>query len=207
MTTLGKVILLNGTSSTGKSTLAKMLQLKLPEPFMHTGIDKIIRMMPVTVNNFLDEEPRTGFWCTKSTDKEGNPLTHLNLGPFAKKACATLKKMVFALVEDGFNVVLDEVAYGPEDLQAWEHALPGVKILYVGVHAPLSVLEAREYARGDRAIGLARAQHAYVHKGITYDVEVNTYTQTLEDCAARVIVALRQLEERAALETGIQRVA
>ena len=42
--TMGKVIFLNGPSSTGKTTIARLLQEKLPEPYMHVGIDKLIGM-------------------------------------------------------------------------------------------------------------------------------------------------------------------
>ena len=38
----GQVILLNGTSSAGKSTLAKQLQEILPQPYLHTGIDHFL---------------------------------------------------------------------------------------------------------------------------------------------------------------------
>ena len=37
----GKIILLNGASSAGKSTLASALQQKLPEPFLHWSFDHL----------------------------------------------------------------------------------------------------------------------------------------------------------------------
>jgi chloramphenicol 3-O phosphotransferase len=50
--------------------------------------------------------------------------------------------------------------------------------------ASFPVLEARERGRGDRVLGLARAQFPTLHKDITYDVVVDTDTQTPEQCAA-----------------------
>ncbi|MGA1600219.1 MAG: phosphotransferase-like protein [bacterium] len=38
----GNVILLNGASSSGKSTLAQDLQARLDEPFWHFSIDHLI---------------------------------------------------------------------------------------------------------------------------------------------------------------------
>jgi chloramphenicol 3-O phosphotransferase len=38
----GKIILLNGASSSGKSTLASALQNNLEEPFWHYSIDHLI---------------------------------------------------------------------------------------------------------------------------------------------------------------------
>src|SRR5262245_57140448 len=37
----GKIILLNGASSAGKSTLARSLQQRLPDPFMHWSFDHL----------------------------------------------------------------------------------------------------------------------------------------------------------------------
>ena len=53
--------------------------------------------------------------------------------------------------------------------------------------APLDVLEAREIARGDRAIGLARWQFDKVHRGMTYDFEIDTSTLTPDACAAAIM--------------------
>src|SRR5918999_2652341 len=44
----GKVILISGTSSSGKSTLAKSLQGSLAEPFLHLQLDGFIEMLPRT---------------------------------------------------------------------------------------------------------------------------------------------------------------
>jgi chloramphenicol 3-O phosphotransferase len=37
-----QIIYLNGPSSSGKTTLAKVFQQVFEEPFLHAGIDKII---------------------------------------------------------------------------------------------------------------------------------------------------------------------
>ena len=69
---------------------------------------------------------------------------------------------------------------------AFEHyraRLAGHPFYVVAVHAPLDVLEAREKARGDRLIGLARWQFPRVHAGLTYDFEVNTAANPPETCA------------------------
>ena len=44
----GEVILLNGASSSGKSTLASTLQQQLPLPFWHYSIDHLVfaRVLP-----------------------------------------------------------------------------------------------------------------------------------------------------------------
>ena len=56
-------------------------------------------------------------------------------------------------------------------------------LFFVGVLAPLHVLEARERQRGDRMIGLARWQYARVHEGMKYDLEVDTSSANPTECA------------------------
>ncbi len=42
----GKIIILNGTSSSGKTCIVRVLQNILDEPYLEAGIDKFIWMMP-----------------------------------------------------------------------------------------------------------------------------------------------------------------
>ena len=43
----GKIIFLNGVSSSGKTTLSKVLQAKLHEPFFRLAMDTFIDMSPL----------------------------------------------------------------------------------------------------------------------------------------------------------------
>lgn len=65
-------------------------------------------------------------------------------------------------------------------------AFSGMKTHWVGVHAPLEVLEERERQRGDRDIGLAPWLVRHVHKGIRYDLEIDTSKHSPAECAVRI---------------------
>jgi len=69
-------------------------------------------------------------------------------------------------------------------------ALDGIEALYVGVRCPLAEVERREIARGDRAIGYARAQYDRVYQYGPYDVEVDTSVLGPEAIAAIIQRAL-----------------
>ena len=43
---LGRIILLNGTSSSGKTTLVHALQSALPDPWLEIGIDRFVFALP-----------------------------------------------------------------------------------------------------------------------------------------------------------------
>jgi chloramphenicol 3-O phosphotransferase len=61
-------------------------------------------------------------------------------------------------------------------------------VLWAGVHCDPEIAEGREIARGDRVGGMAVSQAGLVHKGVSYDVEVDTSHTESIDCA-RVIAA------------------
>ena len=61
-------------------------------------------------------------------------------------------------------------------------------MLWVGVHCDPETAAGREIARGDRTVGMAASQATLVHKGVAYDVEVDTSRSESLDCA-RLIAA------------------
>jgi hypothetical protein len=61
----------------------------------------------------------------------------------------------------------------------------------IGLHCPLEVLEQREKDRKDRTLGQAREQFDVIHKYVVYDLELDTSTLTVEECAEKVIERLK----------------
>lgn len=87
------------------------------------------------------------------------------------------------------GIVVDEVFLGgAESQQRWQKALDGIGVLWVGVRCESAVAAAREIARGDRVPGMAAAQAELVHRGVTYDLEVDTTRSEPIECA-RIIAA------------------
>ncbi len=82
-------------------------------------------------------------------------------------------------------MIVDEVLLGAEKAE-YADLLAPFDLFRVGVVAPLDVLEERERLRGDRLIGLARAQYDTVHMGITYDLTVDTSRASPMECANRI---------------------
>jgi chloramphenicol 3-O phosphotransferase len=52
-------------------------------------------------------------------------------------------------------------------------------------------LERREIERGDRNIGVAKEQLEIVHKNMVFDVEVDTYKNTIEECTQKILSKLK----------------
>ena len=91
--------------------------------------------------------------------------------------------------EQGRDVVVGLVeTHGRRETEA---LLEGFEVRFVGIFAPLDELEARERERGDRIIGLARWQFDRVHKGVAYDLEIDTTGATPMECAETIKEAFR----------------
>jgi chloramphenicol 3-O phosphotransferase len=101
-----------------------------------------------------------------------------------------MRHAVAAMAGQGNNLIVDEVM---TEKEAGEYRLllQGFEMSMVGVFASLDVLEERERKRGDRMAGLARGQHSRIHKGIVYDLEIDTSNATPEDCAREIKTALK----------------
>lgn len=164
----GKVILLNGASSSGKSTLCRALQAALPEPFWHHSFDKL-REAGVL------------------------PLARVRAGDFG---WAEMRETVFegfhrslpAYAGAGANLIVEHIV----ETRPWRdrllELLADIDVFFVGVHCPLEELERRELARGDRPVGDARRDFEACHLHTTYDLEVDS-REPPEVNAARIIAA------------------
>ncbi|SMF38944.1 chloramphenicol 3-O phosphotransferase [Xaviernesmea oryzae] len=161
---LGKVIILNGTSSSGKSTLAKTLRSAIGEPFCYYASDQLAdagfradkRLAP------LDERARffDGF--------------HRAIGAFAAA---------------GNNLLVEHIVEEADWWSQLNKILEPFDIFWVGVHAPLPEIERRERERGNRYIGEA-AFHLKTHDYCSYDIEVDT-SLPQEDVISSILEAWR----------------
>ncbi len=174
-----RIVLLNGVGSVGKSSIAKALQKIAVEPFLHMAMDSFIDMMPPS----LFEAPDGMTFVPGLHD--GKPSVEIKVGPAAERAFRGMRFAMAAMAREGNNLIIDDVLLG-NDAAEYAEALAGLTVHWVGVFAPLEVLEERERRRGDRDIGLARWLFDRVHAGIRYDLELDTSRTTPEDCALRV---------------------
>src|SRR5215210_7269944 len=85
----GTVIFLNGTSSAGKSSIAKILQETMDGYFIHTGIDHFIERLPPKFFAWhvgLDPPPAVGeLWISEKGDGR---LTEIRVGPVGYRVLA-----------------------------------------------------------------------------------------------------------------------
>ena len=170
--TPGTIILVNGTSSSGKTSIVRALQDMLEEPFLDAGIDKFIWMLP---RRYLDRP----LW-----DEVLGLATRA--GPVGHRLMSGMHHTIAALSRAGNNVVAHHVLVEPAWLRECVRLFSELPALFVGVRCSLDVLEQREAARKDRTLGQARAQFDLVHAHGLYDLEVDTVASSAEACARQI---------------------
>ncbi|MER7671133.1 chloramphenicol phosphotransferase CPT [Kitasatospora sp. NPDC096128] len=174
------VIVLNGGSSSGKSSIARRLQELLTEPWLHLGADTMVDALPPWLLG--GEEGIGGL-----TGGDGT----VEVGPAFARLDAAWTLGVAAMARAGAPVLVDEVFLGgAASQQRWRAALDGLDVLWVGVRCDPAVAAAREAARGDRVAGMAAAQAEAVHEGVGYDLVVDTSRASAEDCADAILARM-----------------
>lgn len=168
-----RVIVLNGGSSAGKSSIARALQRLLAETWLVFGTDVLGEALPPAGGNaVITFGPAGEVWVAPGY----RPLEQAWYRGIAAMAAA------------GVGLILDEVFLQSGDNQAvLAGALTGLDVIWVGVRCDAAVAAARESSRGDRVVGMAASQADVVHRGVTYDIEVDTTRISAADCARLIV--------------------
>ncbi|PYE53752.1 phosphotransferase-like protein [Deinococcus yavapaiensis] len=187
--TSGRLIVVNGTSSAGKSSLCAALQHLLDEPYWLLGYDRAWMMGPWRYGPVQANE-RDGVWY--DLDPE-NPTVAVGIGvgPVGQRSVSGLHHMVASLLEQGHNVIVDalfmEAAWFEHAMRLWRPYRP----LLVALKPPLEVSERweaeRDATKAGRPTGLARLAYDAVHAHGSFDVELDPSLGTPEDAARQVI--------------------
>jgi chloramphenicol 3-O phosphotransferase len=163
------VIFLNGVSSSGKTTIARVLQATLPVPYLHVQLDSFEQMLPDRYD-------------------EGSLFDWPVLFP---RLLSGFHRSIAELAGVGNNLIVDHVAVyregWPSTLIECAYLLAPYGAFLIGVHCPLDELLRREQARGDRPAGTAARQFERVHHYGIYDFEFDTSVSQPEDCARAII--------------------
>jgi chloramphenicol 3-O phosphotransferase len=169
-----QVIVLNGSSSSGKTTIARCLKTILPTPWISLSIDDLLRALPPSL---MDSDAGITF------GKHGE----ITIGEGFREITSGWLAGLAGMARAGTRIIYDDVFLSGAESQArLQKHLVDVSVLWVGVHCDAKVAAAREVARGDRVVGGAAAQSSKVHEGVTYDLEVDTTSTESMECACNI---------------------
>jgi chloramphenicol 3-O phosphotransferase len=161
------VILLNGPSSSGKSTLSIALQKALEyETGEKYGIISIDNFLNMTMNEAIYEE---------------------DVFEISPKLCKTAVDMA----SSEKNIIIDHVITSKRIFKQLTKALEFCDIYLISVNCPLHELIRREQKRKNRCLGSAEASSQYLFPQETYDLTIDTFQIPMEECALQIIKALQ----------------
>ena len=155
-----RVMLLNGGSSSGKTSVARELQRVLNGVWLRLGVDTLLDAVPPLLLEDDGLELRA----------DGEVVVGASFAAVEDWWMAGLAGMA----EVGACVVIeDNFVSGTGAQRRWRAALDQVPVGWVGVRCYPAVAAERERVRGDRVAGMAARQALAVHEGISYDLEVD----------------------------------
>ena len=158
------LVVLNGASSAGKTSLARALQARFGTPWIFLEEDAFVQ-------NTLD--PR---FEARSLDD-----------PTLERTLRGYYRSIRAFRSVGFEVVADLGLYTEPIAGAFVEETEGLPKLVVGLHCDPDELDRRERLRGDRPIGLGRNQATTIHHRVRYDLEVDTTDGDLARCVSEFL--------------------
>jgi chloramphenicol 3-O phosphotransferase len=165
-------IVLNGASSSGKTSIARAIQRLSTTPVLHASLDTFTDMF---------------HWPAI-----GEPKVR---GECHRFGVANFHAALPILGSGRFPIVVDHVFEQHVWFEDCRDALKAMRTYFIGVRCPVSVLEERERARGDRKPGMARSQVDRVHERKPYSLEVDTSLQSPEDCATEILKFVEDAEK------------
>ncbi len=149
-----KAILLNGPSSSGKSTLAKALQTLIRE-------QKAENYEVVSIDDFMKTDPMETIY---------EDDVYAISGDLCEQALEILKS--------GSGVLIDHVITSERIFRQLKEMLYAYPLRTVHITCPMDVLIEREQARGDRCSGSAKASAEYLYPRDGYDLTVDTFMRS-----------------------------
>lgn len=184
----GRIVILNGTPRSGKTTIARAMQESLPGQWINLGVDAQNRSLPPALMPGIGLRP-------------GGERPDLE--PHVVRLYQALYGAIAAHARQGFDVVVDvghHDAYSTplRILPKCARFLAGQDVLFVGVHCPIETIMARRnadpqggfYAAGPGVPEPVRRWQEAVHVPGDYDLTVDTGCMSTAECVAAIAAAL-----------------
>jgi chloramphenicol 3-O phosphotransferase len=181
----GRLIVIDGASSAGKTTLVRELQSRWDGPLLDAGLDRFLGMLPSRYlapdlwRQIYRYEPTTG------------PIERIITGRLGQQLLHAMHTAWRPLTEAGMDVVADHVVldrWTATDLVACTRSL---RCFMVALTCPVTILEERERDRQVRTIGQATLQAGVLHRHLEYDLRLDSAELDPAALAAEVIGSAR----------------
>lgn len=127
----GQIVLVSGTSGSGKTTTCGTFAKRAEEPYLMFGMD-------ITVGTLFPGQ------YTLFGDKKEEGYQPTQYGPMCMQALSAMHAMIAAAARTGQNMVVDHLMFtDPPVLQDCIWRMEGLPVLFVNLRPPRDVLERR----------------------------------------------------------------
>ena len=188
----GRIILLNGSSSAGKTTLAITLQQLLPDPWHHIALDQFRDGMGGRYRG-LNSPPGTpgARGLNVVPVAHGNErVTEVRFGDLGKQVLRGMRRAIAAFAAEGNNVIIDDLMFEPAFLFDYVDALDGLRR---AVRRRAMSDRRGECARSETPGPFSRNRDIALRsrsQSCVYDIEVDTGIASPRQCAEQIIARL-----------------
>ncbi len=206
----GIIILLNGPSASGKSSIQKEIQKQYPQLVLTAGIDTFFdALLPEpNLQEFHEKKELVQYApngelirkISLQKDHEGNPIIPLEIGPAGEKVISGMHKAIRGYAEAGNIIVVDYILYKDSWRKDLISAFSGSRVYLIGIQAPLSVIEERERKRNTSPQGHARSHYSTVHEGMLYDLTLDVSKLSPQESARLIIEFIQKNSHPSQLE-------
>ncbi len=182
------ILFLNGTSSSGKSVIAREIMHQSDRPFLYYSIDHLVNFWIDEKFVAFEDEPKAWFFQQHVVDLIETSTPHV-VGPDVDQLRWDMIEAFTVLIKKGYDLIIDEVLLKKEIFEHYAHALCQAKKVYlIKIICDLIEAERREKSRDDRYLGLTRSLYDKVYLSPPdYDLEINTSTTSIVNSATAIL--------------------
>lgn len=188
------IIFLNGTSSSGKSSIARAIMKHSPLPYLLHSMDH-------WVNDCMDEKfisshfdppsfkQKEWFYHQQRKNLEGHVITTINDGSKAIQFHNNIIEAIGLLARKNHPIIIDEVLWHNKILGSYVRELIKCNLIYM-IKVTCDILECqrREKLRNDRYEGLALGLSKVVYNNMPYvDLVIDTSSLNPESTASIIL--------------------
>lgn len=156
--------MLNGPSSSGKTSIGRAMLPLLDDPWFLIPVDAVSGLRSTVHRRQLNDA---------------------DVAEMLRKTRLGYHRAVAALASVGNHAIMDYPLSEPWRLDDLRHVLQGYDVTMVDVRSSPEVLAHREQVRGDRPQGLAGSQSVYDHAD--RDITVDTTSTPSQECAQQIV--------------------